>query len=167
MKRIHWSFAIFTLVFGFLLGTSTVGTAVAVDSTPAAVTAQGNSLKVCIDKKTGVIRASTSCKTIERAYVLGGTGPQGLQGSKGDKGDAGVQGNTGLQGVTGMNGVDGKVSQLKTKSISFLASNTCAGALDSFEIPVVTRVYEYSTTRGYAGQSNATLRGCSVTVYAP
>lgn len=138
MKRIHWSFALVTLAFGFFLGSSTFGTAIAADPTPAAAIEQGDLLKVCIDKKSGVIRSSTKCKATEKAYILGGPGPQGVQGEKGEvgatgpvgpqgitgaigpqglQGDRGIQGVQGQQGFTGPTGATGTVSGLRTKSI--------------------------------------------------
>ena len=164
MKKIHWSFALITLAFGFFLGTSTFGTSTAADSTPLSTSVQGDSLKVCVDKKTGAIRAVISCKATEKKFMLGGPGPQG---EKGDKGEIGPQGTIGLQGVPGVKGADGKSAELKLKTISFLASSTCAGVLDGYEIPVVNRIDEYITTRTYARSWNGTLRGCSVSVYAP
>jgi hypothetical protein len=164
MKRIHWSFAIVTLAFGFFLGTSTLGTATAADPTPNVSAPQGDLLKVCIDKRTGAIRASVTCKSTEKSYVLGGPGAQGVQG---DKGEVGAIGPQGVQGSPGIAGTNGKSADLKIKTISFLASSTCAGVLDGYEIPVVNRIDEYITTRTYARSWNGTLRGCSVSVYAP
>jgi hypothetical protein len=68
-------------------------------------------LKVCIDKKSGVIRAASKCKPIEKAYVLGGPGPQGPKGDKGDTGSQGVQGfkgDVGAQGIQGIQGIQGE-----------------------------------------------------------
>ena len=65
----------------------------------------GEVLKVCIDKKTGVIKASTKCLKTERATVLGGVGPKG---EKGDTGDLGPVGPQGIQGVAGPQGVQGE-----------------------------------------------------------
>ncbi len=62
---------------------------------------QGEVLKVCIDKKTGVIRAVAKCNKTERATVLGGIGP------KGEKGDQGIQGSPGKDGVNGKDGATG------------------------------------------------------------
>lgn len=81
-----------TLLVGWAIGSTWSGPVVAADS------ATGEIIKVCIDSKTGVIKAATKCSKTERATILGGVGP------KGDKGDVGSQG---LPGTNGTNGVDG------------------------------------------------------------
>ena len=65
----------------------------------------GEVIKVCIDKKTGVIKASTKCLKTERATVLGGVGPKG---EKGDTGEVGPVGPQGIQGVAGPQGIQGE-----------------------------------------------------------
>jgi len=69
------------------------------------VVATGEVLKVCIDKKTGVIKASTKCLKTERATVLGGVGPKG---DKGDTGEVGPVGPQGIQGIAGPQGIQGE-----------------------------------------------------------
>lgn len=141
---------VIALIVGWLLGTSGVIASRAEEVTPAPVV-QGEILNVCINKKTGVIRAATKCvaKT-ERKTVLGGVGAQGEVGPQGEqgvvgpagpvgpKGDAGIQGiqgvqgergTQGLQGLTGQTGAAGSVSGLRTKEISFVSrySSDCSG----------------------------------------
>lgn len=84
-----------TLLVGWAIGSTWSGPVVAADS------ATGEIIKVCIDSKTGVIKAATKCSKTERATILGGVGP------KGDKGDVGSQGLSGTNGTNGTNGVDG------------------------------------------------------------
>ena len=62
---------------------------------------QGEVLNVCINKKTGVIRASSKCDAkAERKTVLGGVGPRGEVGPQGEQGVIGPQGpNQSLQYV--------------------------------------------------------------------
>ena len=141
MKKLNLTIALISLISGFFLGTSTIGSATA-DETAVATVPQGDLLKVCIDKKSGAIRAANKCKTAERAYSLGGPGPQGPEGVKGDtgaigsqgiqgiKGDTGVQGIQGIQGLTGIQGIQGltgstgatgTVSGLRTVTIDFLS----------------------------------------------
>jgi hypothetical protein len=81
---------ILALIVGWALGSANLNIASAEDPV------QGEILKVCIDKKTGAIRAVAKCTKNERATVLGGIGP------KGEKGE------TGAQGIPGKDGVDGK-----------------------------------------------------------
>jgi hypothetical protein len=88
------------LIFGLAIGTG-ITPLHADDPVPAT----GEVLKVCIDKKTGVIKASTKCSKTERATILGGVGPQG---SKGDTGEVGPVGPQGIQGVPGPQGIQGE-----------------------------------------------------------
>lgn len=191
MKRIHWSFAIVTLVFGFFLGSSSLGPAIAADPTPTAAPEQGELLRVCIDKKSGLIRSSTKCKTTERAFVLGGPGPQGVQGEKGEvgatgpmgpqgmtgavgpqgpQGERGMQGVQGQQGFTGPTGPTGTVTGLRTQRLDFLTGGYggCPGYGSSTQV-VSNVTLSYSTLlsslRLYP--TTKTLSGCSVTVYTP
>lgn len=83
------------LTLGWLMGSLNTFSARAEDPI------QGEVLKVCIDKKTGVIRAVTKCNKTERSTVLGGIGP------KGEKGDQGLQGIPGKDGVDGKDGATG------------------------------------------------------------
>jgi len=153
-NRSHTPLAIvIALIVGWLLGTSGVIASKAEEITPTS-TVQGTILNVCINKKSGAIRAATKCvaKT-ERKTVLGGvgaqgevgpqgeqgeTGSQGIQGVKGDTGAQGTQGiqgiqgemgPQGLQGLTGQTGAAGSVSGLRTKEISFVSrhSSECSG----------------------------------------
>ena len=79
------------LIAGIFLGSTGFHSAMAVDT--ATVTASpipaGDMLKVCIDKKTGTMRASNSCKKTERVHSLGGPGPRGTQGVVGPVGNTG------------------------------------------------------------------------------
>ena len=101
------------LLTGWLMGASGIASSQAEEVTPAPVV-QGEILNVCINKKTGVIRASSKCDTkAERKTVLGGVGPrgevgpQGEQGVVGPTGPAGPKGDTGTQGVQGIQGEKG------------------------------------------------------------
>lgn len=140
------------LFAGWLMGAFGIAPSQAEEVTPAPVI-QGEVLNVCINKKTGVIRAVSKCDSkTERKTVLGGVGPRGEVGAQGDqggvgpagsagpKGDAGiqgiqgVQGGTGLQGergLTGLTGPTGSVAGLRTKEISILKSELSNTCLDS------------------------------------
>ena len=136
------------LVVGLLAGF--VGSVVGLSANTASVAedvAQGEVLSVCINKKTGAIKAATKCAKDERKTVLGGVGPQGVQGEKGDKGDVGPvgpqgqqgerglvgpQGERGLtgatgaqgpQGFTGATGATGSLSGLRRTNITFLTND--------------------------------------------
>jgi|DEB0MinimDraft_3_1074331.scaffolds.fasta_scaffold12771_3 hypothetical protein len=96
------------LAVGLLAGF--VGSVVGLSANTASVAeevAQGEVLSVCINKKTGAIKAATKCARNERKTVLGGVGPQGVQGEKGDKGDVGPVGPQGAQGEPGAVGPQG------------------------------------------------------------
>lgn len=163
MRKFHWSLAVATLILGFFLGTSTLGSATAADSTTSATPEQGEILKVCIDKKSGVIRAASKCKTTERAYVLGGPGPQGYPGEKGDAGERGPQGEPGQIGPTGASAT---LPQLKTEIIYYLSANdVCASTNGS--VPYVSQVSRSPQTNAVTGVYGGTFRGCYTTVYKP
>lgn len=188
MNRKSGIIAIGSLLIGFFIGTSTLGSASAEESSTVSAIPQGDLLKVCIDKKSGVIRAASKCKNTERAYSLGGPGPRGAQGPKGDvglKGDQGIQGvkgdtgsqgtqgiqgekgNQGERGVTGFTGATGSVNGLKTQSINFLNGGSligCPGSLIGTSTRVVSSV---STFSGVVTASSKTLQGCYLQVYTP
>ena len=175
-----------SLLVGFGIGSITTGTATAEEVVAPTEAPQGDLLKVCIDKKSGVIRAASKCKATEKSYVLGGPGPQGPQGEKGDtgatgpqgiqgvKGDTGLQGLKGIQGDRGLQGIQGiqgftgatgTVSGLSTRRIDFLsgAYSLCNGLGTSASVVSGVSV-------GFSGNlsvSKTTLQGCSMSVYAP
>jgi hypothetical protein len=81
-------------------------------STAVAGNATADSLNVCINKKTGVLRSARNCNAKETRSVIalesagtnGAIGPAGAKGETGPQGPAGVmgpKGETGLQGVAG------------------------------------------------------------------
>ena len=67
IRELFATVAISTTI-GFVIGNSN-GSPVFADTAP---NQNGEIIKVCIDKKTGVVRASTKCNKTERATVLGG-----------------------------------------------------------------------------------------------
>lgn len=190
MNRNSGIIAIGSLIIGFLVGASSLGTASAEESATSTTAPQGDLLKVCIDKKTGAIRASGSCKSTERAYVLGGPGPKGVQGVKGDTGATGVQGIQGIKGDTGPSGIQGiqgvqgiqgdrgftgatgatgSVSGLRTQSINFLNGGSFSGCPGTFlgaSATVVESIYS-SSISGRITASTKTLQGCYLQVYTP
>lgn len=178
-----------SLVVGFGMGAQSLGTAQAEETFTATTAPQGDLLKVCIDNKTGSIKASNKCKTGERAYVLGGPGPRGPQGvqgatgatgAQGSKGETGPKGDQGIQGVkgdqgsqgergfTGATGATGSVSGLRTQSLNFLTGGYtgCPGYGNSLTVVTdVTLSTFLGTTR--LSPTTKTVNGCSVTVYTP
>ena len=186
MKRNSGLIAVGSLLVGFLIGTSGVGSATAEDT--STITApQGDLLKVCIDKKTGAIRASNTCKSSEKLYELGGPGPRGPQGVKGDagsvgpqgpKGDVGSQGPAGPQGPQGLQGIQGErgftgpagtVSGLSIKRLDFLSAGGsfgCPGPGTSATLLTGASLSTFQNTTSIK-TTNQFLNGCSVTVYAP
>ncbi|MFM7492182.1 MAG: hypothetical protein ACKO20_06810, partial [Actinomycetota bacterium] len=84
------------LLAGIMIGSLGFGNAIAEETTTTTTTTatteavpQGDLLSVCIDKKSGAMRASKSCKKTERSYVLGGPGPEGPKGEVGPQGPKG------------------------------------------------------------------------------
>lgn len=182
--------ASFSLLIGFGIGSVNTGSATAEEAVAPTVIAQGDLLKVCIDKKSGVIRAANKCKSIERAYVLGGPGPQGPQGVQGEKGDVGaigpqgiqgVKGDTGQQGIqgaqgpqgergmTGVTGATGTVSGLRTRSIQVWEQSfgsSCSSFLGFSALNGNTSLSSFSNTISL-NKSCSTLFPSNITVYAP
>jgi Collagen triple helix repeat (20 copies) len=188
MKRIHWSLPLVTLIFGFFIGTSTLGSATAADPTPSSTIAQGDLLKVCLDKKSGAIRAASKCKSTESSYVLGGPGPQGVQGEKGEvgitgpqglqgltgpagpqgiQGERGLQGIQGLQGLQGFTGATGSVTGLRRINITFLTSGYGCPGYASPVTYVSSVSYNKYSTYSPIDVGTSSLRGCSTDVYTP
>ena len=180
--------AVLSLVIGIGIGTSVNGPAQAEETVTVPAAPQGDLLKVCIDKKTGVMRAVSKCKSTERPYVLGGPGPKGAQGEKGEvgangpqgiqgpKGDQGIQGVQGLtgergvqgpQGFTGATGATGSVSGLRTQSIDFLSGSSfgCPGYGTSKTVVTDVRVSTSWNGNTTITPSTTRLYGCSLTVY--
>ena len=189
MNRKSGIIAIGSLLIGFLIGTSTLGTASAEESPTVTAVPQGDLIKVCIDKKSGAIRAASKCKNTEKPYSLGGPGPQGpkgdqgaqgeqgIQGIQGIKGDTGPQGIQGIQGekgvqgergLTGLTGATGSVSGLKKQSINFLHGGNllgCPGSIYSTSTSVVDSVY--TSLNGKVTATTKSIKGCTLEVYTP
>jgi hypothetical protein len=169
------------LFSGILIGSLGFGIATADETpsptpTPSVAAVQGEVISVCIDKKTGVIRASTSCKKTERKTVLGGTGAQGATGDKGDTGAIGPTGIQGLPGVNGVNGLNGatgatgatgSVSGLRTESIDFLSGSSfgCPGYGSGKTVVTDVSVYTNFSGRTTITPTTTRLYGCTATVY--
>ena len=176
----------FTLVLllGISIGSIGLGSATAEETpspTSAALIPQGDLLNVCIDKKSGAMRAVSSCKINERAYSLGGPGPrgpkgdvgpegkqgpQGIQGVKGDVGPIGPQGNQGPQGPTG---ATGSVSGLRTRSITVWEQSFgsfCGSLLGFSALNGNTSLSTFGSTISL-NKSCSTLNSSTVSVYAP
>ena len=158
----------FALIAGILIGSLGVGIATAEETpSPTPTIVQGEVISVCIDKKTGVIRAATSCKKTDRKTVLGGAGAQG---PKCDKGDTGAQGAQGIQGERGLVGSTGSVTGLRTKSISVweqsYGSSFCGGYSGFTVLNGNTSLSTFGSSISL-NKSCSTLYPSSVTVYVP
>ena len=167
------------LFAGILIGSFGLGSATANETpspTPSAVAVpQGEVISICIDKKTGIMRAASTCKKTERSTTLGGSGPRG---EKGDKGDTGATGLQGFQGTPGTNGIDGRtgatgatgsVSGLRTRSITVWEqsfSSSCSGFLSFNALNGNTSLSSYGSTISL-NKSCSSLFPSNVTVYAP
>ena len=71
---------------------------------------QSSQISGCVNKKTGALRVSSKCTSLERPISWSIQGPQGDVGPKGDvgsQGEKGETGSTGLQGEKGDPGVKG------------------------------------------------------------
>jgi len=182
----------FTLVLllGISIGSIGLGTATAEETptpTPAAVIPQGDLLNVCIDKKSGAMRAASTCKKTERSYSLGGPGPrgpkgdigpegkQGVQGVQGIKGDIGplgpqgAQGPQGPQGFQGPTGATGSVSGLRTKSITVWEKSfgsSCSSIFGFSALNGNTSLSSFGSTISL-NKSCSTLTSSTESVYAP
>lgn len=196
MKRIDTrttALVVGALVAGWLMGTSGIAPSQAEEVSPAPVV-QGEILNVCINKKTGVIRASSKCDTkAERKTVLGGVGPRGDVGPKGEKGDQGATGAQGIQGLkgdqgaqgiqgvkgdqglqgaqgfTGATGATGSVSGLRTKSIEVWSKDIFGSCSSLFGISMLsgeTSLSQYSNTISL-NKRCVSMSSSNVTVYAP
>ncbi len=183
--------ALLSLVVGIGIGTSVNLPAQAEETATVAAAPQGDLLKVCIDNKSGAIRAASKCKSGERAYVLGGPGPRGPQGAQGQtgligpqgpKGDTGSKGEQGIQGVkgdqgvqgergfTGATGATGSISGLRTQRLEFLTGGYtgCPGFGSSVRVLTnVTLSYSSLLSSYRLTPTTDTINGCSVTVYTP
>ena len=171
-------------VIGIFIG------ALAIQPVSAEPASQGEVLKVCIAKKTGVIRVANKCITGERATVLGGVGPQGEQGIQGEvgatgpqgpagpqgpKGDQGLQGLQGIQGVqgergfTGATGPAGVVSGLRYITITVWEPSSFLDTCGSFGYYALSP----STSLSTFGSKISLNKSCigfnskTVSVYAP
>lgn len=157
--------------FGVVVGSLGLGIAAA-DETPSPVTTstepQGEILSVCIDKKTGVIRAASSCKKTERATTLGGVGPKG---AKGDKGEIGATGAQGIRGLTGLTGATGSISGLRTQSIKVweqgLSLYSSCDTIFGFAALNGKTTISISGNTVSLNKSCSTLNSSTVTVYTP
>ena len=181
------------LFAGILIGSLGFGIASAEETptpTPTSVTSeeipQGEMLSVCIDKKSGAMRAAKSCKKTERSYVLGGpgprgpkgdvgpqgpkgdVGPQGARGEVGPQGQVGPQGNQGPQGLTGAPGPTGSVSGLRTKSITVWEQgySSFCGSYGFYALNGNTSISTFGSTITL-NKSCSSLIPSTVTVYAP
>jgi hypothetical protein len=181
------------LSIGIMIGSFGFGNASADDTTTTTATAPtipaGEMIKVCINKKSGAIRAATKCTTSERSSSLGGPGPQGPKGDvgsvgpiglvgpagpigpKGDLGPTGMQGIQGVAGPTGMTGATGSVSGLRTKSITTMSTGF-GSYCSSFSIggaSLLNGNSSISVSGSYVtlNKNCTNLTESSVTVYAP
>jgi hypothetical protein len=164
------------LFAGILIGSIGLRSATANETpspTPSAVAVpQGEVISICIDKKTGIMRAASTCKKTERSTTLGGSGPRG---EKGDKGDTGATGLQGFQGTPGTNGIDGRtgatgatgsISGFRSESIDFLSGSYfgCPGFGTSKTVVTDVSVYTNFSGRTTISPTTTRLNGCSITV---
>ena len=192
-----WIYSAFALIAGFFIGATGFGPVSADSPSPSSSSSApvGEVIRVCIDLKSGAIRASVKCTKSERPTTLGGvgpkgdsgpqglqgdtgaTGPQGLQGAKGDIGPQGLQGLTGsqgpqgLQGLTGLTGATGTVAGLRQQTLHFMRQPYDYGAgfcIGSFSVVTSVATYtNYSTKATTITPTNGYIDTCTLTVYTP
>lgn len=180
------------LFAGWLLGASGIASSQAEEVTPAPIE-QGEIIKVCINLKTGAIKAASKCDSkTERKTVLGGVGPKGAigaqgiqgvagpQGPVGPKGDTGTQGTQGVQGekglqgdrgFTGSTGATGSVSGLRTRSIT-VWEQSYGSFCSSYSGFSVLNGNTYLSQSSFSNtislnKSCSTLSSSTISVYAP
>ena len=165
----------FTLLIGFVLGIN--GTS---PSNAETTSGQGEILNICINLKSGAIRASSKCDSkTERKTILGGVGAQGEQGPVGP---AGPQGERGLTGATGAAGAAGSLSGLRSTTIKFFSPYSmgyegCPRGFTSRDMTVLTSASVSTSTVNLSGQYQKIVSGinttkddlfqCQITVYVP
>jgi hypothetical protein len=121
--------------------------------TAVACNAMADSLNVCINKKTGVLRSARNCNAketrsliaLESAGTNGAIGPAGAKGETGPQGPAGVmgpKGETGLQGVAGAKGETGLQGVAGAGATVFDANGQKLGILGGFFRNGESRNYE-------------------------
>lgn len=152
------------------------------DTANAATTSTG--LRVCIDKKTGIIRTASvkKCTSAETATTIGAQGPkgdtgpqgnQGPQGVPGPKGDTGPQGETGLRGATGAKGDTGPAgssASVKTKTVTIDYTGKpsplsgCGSGWSGFSSYSVYAGYSFSSSSLTSSGNWSTVYGCSITL---
>lgn len=112
-----------TFTFGI-----TIGNSFASNTNVALASTSGQ--KVCVNKKTGVIRLASvkKCTGSERSLTFGAEGPvgpqgpQGLPGLQGPTGAQGPQGAAGLPGAAGSSAVTDPI-RTKTVTLSYMSSD--------------------------------------------
>jgi hypothetical protein len=168
------------LLVGWFLGTVTTPQGFADTPTP-----QGEVLKICVDKKSGALRASSLCTKSERATVLGGVGARGSQGAVGNQGVVGPAGGTGgqgiigatgstgpqgVQGFSGQTGPAGSVQGLRQQSITFYNSYSTYGGCSSWGASFLngnTSISSGFSNSPYLNKACSTLSSQTISVYTP
>jgi len=173
-----------SMSLGVFIGTGLLQSSMAEES------AQGEVVSVCINKKSGAIRASEKCVKGERSTVLGGVGPQGPQGKQGEVGPQGVQGNTGPQGpkgdtgpqglqgtqgvqgergVMGATGPTGTLSGLKKQTFIFYSPtrSIMCGVTPALKVLTEASLRQSSLLGTTLTTADATLCSYSLEVYVP
>jgi len=185
----NFLFSMTSLMAGILIGAIGFTPVSADNSVPASplATPTGEVLKICIDLKTGAIRASSKCTKAERVTVLGGVGPkgdagpqgiqgvagpvgpQGLVGPQGPLGVQGVAGVVGPQGVAGPVGPQGTVFGLHQVSVTTYIPSIIGGFCSSFGYSALSP----NTSISVFGSTISLNKNCinfspsTVTVYGP
>ena len=159
-KSLHWS--VFSLILGLTIGAIGFSPVSADDpsTAPSAVVPVGEILKVCIDLKTGIIRAATKCAKNERATVLGGVGP------KGPVGPQGPQGSVGPRGATGPVGPQGTVFGLHQVSVTTYIPSFGCNMFGYSALSQNTSISVFGSTI-YLNKNCITFNPSTVTVYGP
>jgi hypothetical protein len=148
--------------FGYSVGHADFDSQIA--SASGVPVAPTNSINVCVDQKTGVVRIPPNgkCAKSKERLVAFGAGPTGPAGPAGAAGPAGVAGPAGPAGTNGVNGLNGSITGLRTKTISFYTGSF--GGCGFLGTSLVRDVTFWGSTPSV---SKETLSCSSATVYVP
>jgi len=143
-------------------------------------TSKSHAISGCVNKKTGLLRISSKCNSLEDNLAWNTTGPRGLPGVKGDTGSqgligppgekgetgsagaAGPQGPQGLPGLQGSKGDPGLAAQVKVGVINYVVRVAVTFTLDPEGSP--TNIQPASGTGCTPGTLGERINGASLEI---
>lgn len=136
------------VVVGFLIGNFSF------QPVNAETNLQGDTIRICINKKNGNLRASSNCNSLEKSATLGAQGPKGDIGPQGPKGETGPQGPRGDAGVT---------PNMKLQTIYYLGGTSCN--YRNAEYSYITDILRSPQSGAITWFGKGTLAACYLNVY--